>query len=146
MNGRPRAFAAGLLLLVALSLPACVGYIRFHRDEPIPVDKLEQVQPGQELAACLQLLGAPNGAYEYRGSGMALLWVWRDTDDWSVDLRVPLQDRLSASFELDLTDATVPGCVLWFGEDLRLERWKLGTLGELLPERVRPSAVEPEDR
>ena len=40
----------------------------------------------------------------------------------------------------DLTDTTLPGCVLWFGPDLVLERWQRGTLGDLLPGRQRPSA------
>ena len=143
MNHGVRPFAAGLLLLPMLSLSACVGYIRFRVDEPIAETALQQLQPGQELGACLALLGAPNQVFEYRGNGMALLWVWRDTDDWSVNLNLPLQDQVSASFELDLTDSALPGCVLWFGEDLRLERWRSGTLGELVPSRVRPSAVEP---
>ena len=133
---------ARLALLGALSLPACVGYIRFRKDEPIPPDLLAQIEPGQELGECLQRLGAPHHAFEYRGNGMALLWVWQDTDDWSVDIRVPLQEDFSASFELDLTDANLPGCVLWFGEDLRLERWRTGTLGDLVPGRVRPAVVE----
>jgi len=138
MNALWRAFAASLLL----PLGSCVGYLRFRIDEPIAEAVLQQLQTGQELGGCLMLLGAPNQVFEYRGDGMALLWVWRDTDDWSLDVRVPLQDRISASFELDMTDAVLPGCVLWFGPDLKLERWRSGTLGELLPERVRPSEVE----
>lgn len=142
MKRARRAGPAPLVLLGVLSLPSCVGYIRFHYDEPIPAAELAQIHAGQDLGECLRLLGAPHQAFEYRGDGMALMWVWRDTDDWSVDIRVPLQEDISASFELDLTDATLPGCVLWFGEDLRLEHWRMGTLGELVPDRVRPSVVE----
>jgi hypothetical protein len=35
----------------------------------------------------------------------------------------------------------LPGYMLWFGPDLRLERAKKGMLGDLLPGRLRPSAV-----
>ena len=140
-GGRP---VAHLLLLGMLALPACVGYVRFQLDEPIAKETLAQLQPGQDLGACLLLLGAPHHAVEYRGDGMALLWLWGDTDDWSVDVRVPLQENVSASFELDMTDALLPGCVLWFDADLHLERWRSGTLGDLLPGRVRPSLVEPD--
>lgn len=129
-----------LWLCLCLCLPSCLGYVRYRTDEPVALGSLEALQAGQDdLTACLAALGAPARAFEFRGSGMALLWVWRDVDDWSFDVSVPLQDNVSASFELDLTDTELPGCMLWFGPDLVLERWRRGTIGELLPARARPS-------
>ena len=136
----PRRCAAALALLPWP--PACVGYVRYRVDEPMADASLEVLQPGRDdLGACLARLGAPNRVFEYRGDGVALLWVWRDVDDWSLDVSIPLQEDYSASFELDLTDTSLPGCMLWFGPDLALERWRRGTVGELLPARPRPALV-----
>ncbi|MEO6593259.1 MAG: hypothetical protein ABIP94_00740 [Planctomycetota bacterium] len=49
---------------------------------------------------------------------------------------------MPGSFEWSPQSAELPGCVLWFGADLVLERWRSGRIGELLPDRVRPSVVQ----
>ena len=95
-----------------------------------------------DLGACLAALGAPELVFEYRGNGAALLWTWRDVAGWSFHVSIPVIDRASARFQLDLTDTDQPGCMLWFGPDLVLESWRTGTLGEILPGRVRPAVVE----
>lgn len=133
------ALGAGLGMLPFAS---CVGYVRFQIEEPVSEQALASLAVGQELGDCLARLGAPTHVYEYRGDGAALLWAWSDADDWSADLRVPLQEHVSASFELDLTDTEAVGCMLWFGPDLRLERWRQGRLGELMPVRVRPAVSD----
>lgn len=135
----------GWLALVAglsLGCPSCVGYVRFQVEEAVPEALVAGFANGQGLGDCLQRLGAPNHVYEYRVDGAAMLWAWSDADDWSADLRVPLQEHFSASFELDVTDTEAQGLMLWFGPDLRLERWRRGRLGDLLPARVRPAAVD----
>ena len=133
-------FAATLGLLLFAS---CVGYLRFQEDEPIAAAALQGLRPGvSELGDCLCVLGAPNQVFEHGRDGMALLWNWRDVDDWSVDLSIPLQKNVSAKFEWDSADEDRQGCVLWFDENLRLERWRFGAMGELLPERARASLVE----
>lgn len=139
MNGVGRALLAAV---VALSASSCVRYMRYQYDEPLPPAALEALATGQSLTECLQRLGAPARVYEYRGSGAALLWAWRDADAWEIDLSLPLQDQVSASFDLDLAAVEGSGCMLWFDADLRLERWRSGPVGELLVARVRPGAVD----
>jgi hypothetical protein len=122
---------------------SCVVYNRTRKDEPVAPDLLAVLRPGQSLDDCMRSLGAPNQCFEYRGDGVAMLWAWSDTDALSVDVSLPLQDQVSASFDLDLADTEAQGCMLWFGPDLRLERWKQGRLGDLLPGRTRPSYEPP---
>lgn len=139
MKGRA-ALAAALLL----SCAGCVVYSRRQHDEPLPPEAVAGLAPGAGLADCLQRLGAPARVFPHRGDGAALLWAWSDHDGWSIDVSVPLQDQLSASFDVDLDDTESRGCMLWFDGDLRLERWRSGRLGDLLRQRARPAA-EPED-
>jgi len=140
MNGALRALAVGLLSM----LSGCIVYDRTRVDEPVPAADFAALASGQELGDCLRRLGAPTHVYEYRGDGMALLWAWQDSDQWSLDVSVPLQDQLSASFDLDVGAVDAQGAMLWFGPDLRLERFRQGRLGDLLPVRTRPSLVDPE--
>lgn len=138
---RPRTLA----LAAVLPLVSCVSvlWVRTRVEEPVAMSALEALRPGaDDLGACLAALGAPLRAFEHRGDGVALLWVWPDTDDWSIDVSVPLYDRASAELELDLVDTDNPGCVLWFDADLVLAGWRAGRLGDIAPGRVRPSAIE----
>ena len=137
MKGR-RALAAAALL----SCGGCVIYQRQRVDEPVPAAALVGLAPGSTLAECLQRLGAPARVFPYRTDGAALLWAWSDHDGWSIRVSLPLQDQLSATFDLDLDDTVSTGCLLWFDGELRLQRWRSGRLGELLPARTRPAGVE----
>ena len=135
-------------VLAALAVASCVtgSYDRVRFNEPIEPAMVEALLPGTaDLQSCLTALGAPNRVFEYqvdadRNSGLALLWFWRDAAGWGVDVSVAVDDA-SASFEYASQAADLPACVLWFGSDLRLERARLGTIGDLLPDRVRPSPV-----
>jgi len=132
-------------LALLLPLLSCVSgsYIRFRADEPLSAEAIERLQPGvTTLEDGLRSLGAPTHVFEYRDSGMALLWSWLDTEDWGVSVSAPISDQVSASFDMDQTDDRRQGCMLWFGPDLVLERWRLGRIGELVATRARPSAVE----
>ena len=139
-----KAAAAALLALLAAG---CVqgSYNRITVDEPLRDEMVAPLRPGQDtLAQCLARLGAPHRVYEYRVgqdgvSGAALLWVWREAAGWGIEVSGGTDDA-SGSFSFDLADTELPGCVLWFGPDLVLERWQRGTLGDLLPGRQRPSA------
>lgn len=135
-----------LPLLLPWLLPGCVtgSYNHVSVDEPVPLERLDGLRPGQhDLAHCLASLGAPHRVLEYRvgpdrSSGMALVWVWRDAAGWGIDVSVAYDDA-SGSVSFDQLSTDLPGCVLWFGPDLMLERWRTGNLGELLPSRVRPA-------
>lgn len=130
---------ATLLGCVLASASSCVVYDRRRHDEPLAPEVISALQPGQSLDECLRSLGAPRQCFAYRGDGVAMLWAWSDTDALSVDVSLPLQENVSASFDLDLADTEAQGCMLWFGPDLQLERWQQGRLGDLLPGRSRPT-------
>jgi hypothetical protein len=131
--------------LVAGALAGCVSgsYSRASVDEPAGTDGFAALQPGTTtLAACLARLGAPNRVYEYQvaadgTSGMALLWFWRDEAGWG--LEVSGGEDVPGRVSFDRGAADLPGCMLWFGRDLVLERWRQGPVGELAPSRRRPS-------
>lgn len=142
MNGRTRPAA---LLLTALAAGCVNGsYNHVSIDEPIRPEQLASLQPGQsDLGSCLRLLGAPHRVLEYRvgpdrNSGLALVWVWRDVAGWGIEVSGAYDD-VSGSLSFDAQQTDLPGCVLWFDAELRLERWRTGTLGDLLPTRRRPA-------
>ncbi|MCK5944303.1 MAG: hypothetical protein KAI24_20115 [Planctomycetes bacterium] len=128
---------------------ACVtgSYDQVSINEPVDLEALRALEPGRDdLASCLAKLGAPVAVQEYRvaadrSSGMALIWWWSRRYGWGLDISVPVYDEQSVSFEMDFGGTDMPGCVLWFGEDLVLERWREGLVGELLAGRRRPSPV-----
>ena len=136
-------------LSLAALLPACVSgnYEADSVDEPFVPEQLNALRAGHDtLATCLDALGAPNRVFEYRvapdgTSGMALLWFCRGQVGWGVEVSSPT-DEVPASVAFDSSDAHLPGCVLWFGSDLVLEMWRAGTVGDLLPRRVRPSVPD----
>ena len=137
---------AAAVLLATLAAGCVQGsYNRIAVDEPLRDEMVAPLQTGVDtLELCLARLGAPHRVFEYRvgqdgSSGVALLWLWREAAGWGIEVSGGTDDA-SGSFSFDLTDTTLPGCVLWFGPDLVLERWQRGTLGELLPGRQRPSA------
>lgn len=143
MNGPLR----GLWLATAGLLGGCVTGSWNHVvvDEPIAADVVASLRPGVDtLTECLDRLGAPSRVYEYAvardgSSGMALLWCWRDATGWGLDVSSG-DDNVPGSLSYDGLSTDLPGCVLWFGDDLVLARCRCGTVGELLPGRRRPSA------
>lgn len=120
------------------------SYQRAMVDEPIPEARLQALQIGvDDLGSCLAALGAPHRVFEVQvgenlDAGMALLWVWRDTAGFGVQVSVAMRDA-SVSWSGDYAAAELPGCMLWFDPDLRLQGWQRGTLGDLLPRRRRPA-------
>jgi hypothetical protein len=143
-----RAAIRCCLLALALQLQSCV-YVYWqveHVQEPIADGTLAKLEPGKDdLSRCLQLLGAPHFVWEYRGEGAALAWVSSDTSSWGVGVSYSFEWFFpSASFRWDAGYANLPGVVLWFDQDLRLERWKRGRMRDLISgHHHRPA--EPED-
>lgn len=137
---------AALPLLALLTNGACVtgSYERGIVDEPVAANALDALRPDVDtLASCLQRLGAPNRVFEYHvaadgSAGMALLWFWRDEVGWGIDVSSG-DDSVPGSMSFDQAAADLPGCMLWFGPELRLERWRQGPVGELAPKKRRPS-------
>lgn len=137
--------SAAVPLLAVVALGGCVtgSYDRETLDEPTPLARLEALHPGRDdLASCLQRLGAPHRVFEYRAgpdqeAGAALLWFWRDSSGLGIEVSSP-SDQVPGSVRFDLSGTDLPGCMLWFGPDLVLERWQQGMVGDLLPGRARP--------
>jgi len=138
--------AALLTGLLGLLATGCVTgrYGQVTINEPVDGAQLQALKPGEDtLASCLDALGAPVRVFEYRvapdrTSGMALLWSWNQDRGWGVRASMSLRGA-SVSFDYGSQNLDLPGCVLWFGPDLVLERWREGRVGDLLPERVRPA-------
>lgn len=134
------------VLLLLLPGAGCVtgSYRHVSVDEPIRPEQLVALQPGSaDLCRCLQVLGAPHRVLEYQvaadgRAGMALVWVWRDVAGWGINVSAAYDD-VSGNMSFDAQQTDLPGCVLWFDPDLRLEHWRTGTLGDLLPTRRRPA-------
>jgi len=135
--------------LLALGLGACVtgDYSRVSFNEPVDAAALRSLAPGQDdLTSVLAKLGAPVDVREYRvnadrTSGMALVYSWREEYGWGLDISMPVSGEASARLELDFGGTDLPGCVVWFDEDLVLERWREGLVGDLLSKRRRPAPV-----
>lgn len=123
------------------------SYKRETINEPVDRESLSALQPGvDDLARCLAVLGAPVDVREYqvdvdRGSGLALIWYWSDRAGWSAKAS-PFVRSQSLSFEFDYTGTDLPGCVLWFDRNLKLEAYREGMVGQLVAARRRPSATD----
>ena len=145
MNRWRRALAPAALLLAASCITGSYSHVCV--DEPLPSEWLAALQPGTDtLGSCLDRLGAPHRVFEYRvgpdrTAGMALLWFWRDAAGWGVQVSAGTKD-VSGSVSFDQLSTDLPGCVLWFGPDLVLEKWRAGKIGDLLRGRTRPSRVD----
>ena len=146
MTAGAGGWAAAALVVAALS-GGCVrgAFSQVTINEPIDRSRLEALRPGiDDLGTCLAALGAPVDVREYRvgpdgRAGMALVWFWSRNIGWGIDVSAPVTRDASVSFEFDWGGTDLPGCVLWFDEELVLERWREGLVGELLPRRRRPS-------
>ena len=132
-----------------LLLASCVTgeYNQVTFNEPIDRQRLLQLQPGKDdLTSCLAALGAPVDVREYavdqdRNSGMALIWFWTSQVGWGAKASSVFKDA-SVSFEFDFTGTDLPGCVVWFDSDLKLESYREGLVGALLRQQRRPSPTD----
>jgi hypothetical protein len=135
--------ALGLALL-CLQAGACVrfGYWVRHDEEPLAKEALRELRPGQDdLGTCLHRLGAPHLVWEYAGDGAALGWVWRDSAGWEFDASYALPRVGAVRFGVDMDSDDVPGVVLWFDDQLVLERWQQGRMRTLTAALRRPRAA-----
>ena len=132
-----------------LAMASCVTgeYRQVNINEPVDRARLHALQPGKDdLESCLAALGAPVDVREYdvakdRHSGMALIWFWTEQVGWGAKASSVIKDT-SVSFEFDWTGTDLPGCVLWFDRDLKLESYREGLVGDLLQRQRRPSPVD----
>lgn len=115
-----------------------------HVEEPIPDGVLAKLEPGtDDLGRCLQLLGAPHFVWEYRGDGMALAWVTLDSSAFGFSVSYTFEHFAATSLSYDSGFAELPGVVLWFGPDLKLESWRRGRMRDLTSGlQHRPAAPE----
>ena len=135
------------LALIALTLAGCVSgrFQRLSVNEPVPAAALAALTPGRDtLATCMAALGAPVDVVEYQvgaglQSGVAIAYSWFDRSGWGFTANLPRVN--SAYVRFDSASTEIQGCVLWFDEQLVLQRWREGLVGDLLPKRRRSAPV-----
>lgn len=135
------------LLLSLVASASCVRgrYRRVLLNEPVDQAAFAALRPGEDtLETCMRALGAPVQVVEHRvgpgrASGVALAYYWLDSSSWGVSVSPPRSSGVSYRF--DSTGADLPGCVLWFDEQLLLERSSAGMVGAMLPRSRRPAPV-----
>ena len=138
--------------LIAL-LPWCSGCLRLsynvsHFEAPVNQEVFAALQPGKDdLDSCLRQLGAPHQVFEYRRHGMALLWLHRRSTGFGLRASYSaVRFAPSASFSFDSDSADFEGAMLWFDQDLVLERCRQGKARELtLGLKQRPAFLDEED-
>lgn len=144
--GRWHMLALPMLLAVPSS---CVklSYDASRTEEPLPPAAISALQPGRDdLASCLRDLGAPHFVWEYRGNGMALGWVSEDTRNWNVDASYNFDRFTNARLKAAWANSDLPGVVLWFDPDLRLERVRQGRMRDLVQGlKQRPADLSDDD-
>ena len=134
------------ILCACAVLPSCasVNWISNSSNEPIADAEFAALEPGTaDLGACLGRLGAPNLVWEYRGNGLAMAYGWLDGGGWGFSVSYSF-DRFapSARFSYDSDAVEGDGVVMWFDENLVLERVQRGRLRDLVPDRRRPAPLE----
>lgn len=123
------------LTMAALLATSCVklSYDATRAEEPLPAAAVAALQPGRDdLTSCLHELGAPHFVWEYRRFGMALGWVSEDTRNWNVDASYNFDRFTNARLKAAWANSDLPGVVLWFDAELRLERVRQGRMRDLV--------------
>ncbi|GAB4146477.1 MAG: hypothetical protein Fur0037_14550 [Planctomycetota bacterium] len=135
---------AAVLALGAL-VQACVrgSYYVHHYDQAPDPSAVAGLVPGKDdLGSCLARLGAPHFVFEYARDGAALAWAYGAESGLGFGAAYTVQDFANVSFDFDNAWRDLDGLVLWFREDLVLERWRRGRLADLTRDlRRRPAAA-----
>lgn len=148
MHARRTSRWTGLLLAACATAPlaGCIQlrWTKRNIEDPVSPAAVESMWPGTDtLHSALVKLGAPHYVWEYRGEGMALAWVHQEEDDFGLRVSYSLSRGPSASFRFDDSQLDVPGVVLWFDDELVLEKVRQGNLRDLTEELSRrPASVE----
>lgn len=130
-----------LLLLLSPLLGGCItgnlSSTRIHH----PPEGLERVNVGDDLARCLEVLGAPLHVREV-GAGALLAWGWARDFGWRATVSVPI-DRQSVSLTYGRSDIGLDGLVLLFDDEWSLTSVRRGRLAdEMRSAQQRASLVE----
>lgn len=132
-------------LLVSLLASSCLSgdYERFDAEMPPQEAALERLLIGEsDLTKCLAELGAPLQVFEL-GGGAVLAWGARRDVGWNVSASVPMGDSKSGTIRFSQEHQGYQGVVLFFDDQLVLERIKRGWLAEILPNaQPRPQLIE----
>ena len=124
-----------VLASTTLLASSCIelSYDATRTEEPLPPSAIAALQPGSDdLTSCLRELGAPHFVWEYRSFGMALGWVSEDTRNWNVDASYNFDRFTNARLKAAWANSDLPGVVLWFDAELRLERVRQGRMRDLV--------------
>lgn len=137
----PALLRAALLAALSSGLLGSCLRLNWNRQTihvPIPDQRLEELAPGDELARCLELLGAPLLVRELGEGAAALVYGWLDQEGWGLNVSVPVGDRLSASFDYDQVDSRARGILVLVDAERRLVAARQGALRDLLAQVPRP--------
>lgn len=132
-------------MLIALLATSCVSgdYERFDAEMPPEKAAVERLVIGESnLTSCLAELGAPLQVIEL-GAGAVMAWGARRDVGWNVSANIPFSDSASGTLRFSQEHFGYRGVVLFFDEQLLLERIKRGWLAEILPDaQPRPQFIE----
>lgn len=129
---------AALLLCSAALLAGCVqlSYRSLDRFQAPPAAGVAALQPGLELSACLELLGAPWRVLELETDpGLILIYAWERATGWGLSVSGS-DDRAPGSFNLAQSRSLPRALTLWFDGQDRLERFEQGFLSPALASRL----------
>ena len=133
------------LLLCSLLAGGCISgdYARIDAEMPPDESAVGRLVLGESsLSTCLAELGAPLQVAEF-ADGAVMAWGARRDVGWNVSASVPLSDSTTGSLRFSQERAGYKGVVLFFDEEMVLQRLKQGWLAEILPDRqVRPQTIE----
>jgi hypothetical protein len=124
-----RAAALSLALLAS-----CVSfeYNRTLQEAPLHEDAVAELVPGRDdVASCLQRLGAPTHVWPRASGELALAYGWAQSTSWGVQVSVALRGTSAPVFDFDSLGSRTVGYVLWFDRDWRYQRSDYGHLEDL---------------
>ncbi len=115
---------------------SCVrlSYVTQTVDSPLDEAKFRSLKPGTDnLTTSLDALGAPHHVFEHDVHGVAMLWhhVRESGLGFAASYSV-VRAAPGASFSFSESEMDGSGAMLWFSPDLKLVRYELGSVRQLM--------------
>jgi hypothetical protein len=130
------------LLIAPLFLSGCLTFLNTATNEPVNPDDVNALAVGTDLQVCMDRLGAPIRVWETTPDRFAIAYGWRAEHRWRLSLGWEVATFVRPSITIDNEARKLRGAVLWFDEDMKLVKAKMGLLSDLLPPRRRPNDVQ----
>jgi hypothetical protein len=132
------------LFALSLLFTSCVSVVweREHWHRPPRADSVSALQEGDDLASCLEVLGAPLEVWQVT-EGYALTWAWYDAQELSYKLQLPLSQSGSTSIKYTNIGRETEGLLLVFDAEDKLVLFEEGFLRDLMGEESGRSPALP---